>query len=228
MLKWDELPLTMQTPEVWPYYKLLYKKRRSLFIKRALDIVLSIILLIFLAPIIIIIAIWIKLDSKGSVFYRQVRVTNYGRKFRIFKFRTMIIDADKIGTQVTVQGDARITKVGQLLRKVRLDELPQLFNVLIGDMTFVGTRPEVPKYVKYYDKRMLATLLLPSGITSRTSILYKDEDKLLANAENVDKVYIEQVLPAKMEYNLKEIERYSIFRDIVTMILTVIAVLKLS
>ena len=168
----------------------------------------------------------IKLDSEGPVLFKQVRVTSYGKKFKIWKFRTMVNNADKIGTQVTTKGDSRITRVGHLLRKVRLDELPQLFNVLAGDMTFVGTRPEVPKYVECYTDEMKATLLLPAGITSRASIEYKDEEKLLENVENADTAYVQKVLPEKMKYNLREIERYSFWRDIETMIRTVFAVIK--
>lgn len=226
MRAWEKIPSKMQNQEVRYYYDILYKKRNQLRIKRIFDVCLSAVMVMILLPVFFIISVMIKLDSKGPVFYRQIRITAYGRKFKIFKFRTMVNHADRTGTLVTVQGDARITKVGHLLRKVRFDELPQLFNVLLGDMTFVGTRPEVPKYVKCYDRKMLATLLLPAGITSRTSIEYKDEDRLLANASDADKVYIEQVMPAKMKYNLEEIEKYSILRDFATMVLTVIAVLK--
>lgn len=226
MRAWEKLPSRMQSQEVRYYYDILYKKRHQLRIKRIFDFCLSAVMILGLLPVFLVIAIMIKRDSKGPVFYRQVRITAYGRKFKIFKFRTMVDHADRVGSQVTVQGDARITKVGHMLRKVRLDELPQLFNVFLGDMSFVGTRPEVPKYVKYYDRKMLATLLLPAGVTSRTSIEYKDEDRLLAGAEDADKVYVRQVMPAKMEYNLKELEKYSIFRDLATMALTVIAVLK--
>lgn len=226
MRAWEKLPPRMQNQEVKYYYGILYKKRHQIRIKRIFDLCLSVVMIIGLLPVFLVIAVMIKRDSKGPVFYRQVRITAYGRKFKIFKFRTMVDHADRVGSQVTVQGDARITKVGHLLRNVRLDELPQLFNVFLGDMSFVGTRPEVPKYVRCYDRKMLATLLLPAGITSRTSIEYKDEDRLLADAEDADKVYISQIMPAKMEYNLKELEKYSIFRDLETMVLTVIAVLK--
>lgn len=226
MRAWTELPPKMQNQEVRRYYDILYKKRYQLRVKRIFDFCLSAVMIMALLPVFIVIAVMIKRDSKGPVFYRQVRITAYGRKFKIFKFRTMVDNADRVGTQVTVQGDARITKTGNMLRKVRLDELPQLFNVFLGDMTFVGTRPEVPKYVKCYDRKMLATLLLPAGITSRTSIEYKDEDRLLADAADADKVYIEQVMPGKMKYNLEEIEKYSIFRDLATMVLTVVAVLR--
>lgn len=226
MRAWTKLPPKMQNQEVRYYYDILYKKRYQLRIKRIFDLCLSSILILALLPVFFLLAVMIKKDSKGPVFFRQIRITAYGKKFKILKFRTMVDHADRAGTQVTVQGDARITRMGHMLRKVRLDELPQLFNVFFGDMTFVGTRPEVPKYVKCYDRKMLATLLLPAGITSRTSIEYKDEDRLLADASDADKVYIEQVMPAKMKYNLEEIEKYSIFRDLATMVLTVIAVIR--
>ena len=168
----------------------------------------------------------IKMDSQGPVIFKQVRITTYGRKFKIYKFRTMVNNADKMGTQVTTKGDVRVTRIGKFLRKCRLDELPQLINILKGDMTFVGTRPEVEKYVVHYTNEMKATLLLPAGVTSRTSIEYKDEKRLLENAENADEVYINQVLPEKMEYNLKSIKNFSIVEDIKTMFATVFAVIR--
>lgn len=226
MREWSRLPTRMRNSEVEYYYNILSKKKYQLILKRIFDLYISVFLIILLLPVLIVISVMIKCDSKGSVFYRQVRITAYGRKFRIFKFRTMVENADKAGNQVTVLGDSRITEVGQKLRKYRLDELPQLFNVFLGDMSFVGTRPEVPKYVKCYNDKMTATLLLPAGITSRTSIVYKDEEMLLTNAEDADRVYIEEVLPAKMEYNLKELEKFSVLRDLSTMFLTVAAVLK--
>lgn len=223
--KWEDIPEFMRCEEVKPYYDALSHKRIQLFCKRLFDIVIAIILLVLLAIPMLIIAIMIKLDSKGPVFYRQERVTTYGRHFRIHKFRTMVNDADKIGTAVTVGGDARITKVGSKLRNLRLDEMPQLIDVLIGDMSFVGTRPEAVKYVDAYTKEMNATLLLPAGITSEASIRYKDEAKLLDAADDVDKVYIEDILPAKMKYNLDSIKFFSFGGDIVTMFRTVAAVL---
>ena len=225
MLKdWDELPDFMRVPEVRPYYDVLKKKQFSLLLKRIFDFVTAIILFIVLAIPMVIIAVWIKLDSEGPVFYRQERVTTYGKRFRIHKFRTMVNNADKIGTAVTVSGDARITKVGQKLRDLRLDELPQLFDVLEGAMSFVGTRPEAVKYVEKYKPEFYATLLLPAGITSEAAILYKDEAKLLDAAADVDKVYIEQVLPAKMKWNLETIRHFSFMKDIATMFRTVAAV----
>ena len=222
--KWDDLPSCMQTEEVRKYYDILKKKRGALFFKRAFDIVVSLIMLILLSPVLLILAIAIKLDSKGPVFYRQVRLTQYNQRFRIFKFRSMVQNADK-GSQVTVSGDSRITRVGRFIRKCRLDELCQLIDVLRGTMTFVGTRPEVPKYTEQYTPEMMATLLLPAGVTSLASIYYKDEAALLDAAEDTDKVYVEQVLPAKMYYNLGAIERFSFFGDIKVMFMTVFAVL---
>lgn len=227
MLKqWEKLPDIMRTPEVAKYYRILKKKPLSLFLKRLFDILFSLILIVLLSPLMLFITIWIKCDSKGSVMFRQVRITTAGKEFRIFKFRTMVVDAEKLGTQVTVGQDPRITRSGRFLRKLRLDELPQLFNVLAGDMSFVGTRPEVPHYVEQYTPEMWATLLLPAGITSEASIEYKDEDRLLEGAEDVDRVYMEEVLPEKMKYNLRYLERFQVLRDFVIMIETVIAVLK--
>ena len=190
------------------------------------DLILSCVLIVLLSPVMLILAVAIKLDSRGTVMFRQVRVTQYGKEFRIFKFRTMVQNAQQLGTQVTVKGDNRITRMGHLLRKCRLDELPQLFNILLGEMSFVGTRPEVPKYVSRYTPEMMATLLLPAGVTSQASIQYKDEDRLLENAQDADKTYVEQVLPGKMEYNLKSILEFSIWKDFKTMIDTVVAVVR--
>lgn len=227
MLKnWNELPEYMRTNEVRPYYDLLQRKKLSLFFKRVFDIVVSLIMIILCSPILLIISILIVKDSKGGVFYRQERVTQYGRVFRIFKFRTMVQNADQIGTQVTVSNDSRITKIGSKLRNCRLDELPQLFNIFLGDMTFVGTRPESVHYVKSYTNEMYATLLLPAGVTSEASIEYKDEADLLDQADDVDSVYINEVLPEKMKYNLNSIKEFSFFKEIATMFRTVFAVVR--
>lgn len=226
LLEWDELPENMKNDEVRYYYEILKKKKVHLVLKRIFDVCIAFILTVLLSPIMLIIAIAIKLDSKGPIFYRQVRIKQYGREFKIFKFRTMVTDADKLGTQVTVGDDPRITKVGQKIRKLRLDEIPQLFNVLLGDMSFVGTRPEVPKYVNKYRPEMMATLLMPAGITSEASIKYKDEDLLLSNTANVDKTYIEEVLPGKMKFNVKGIEEFTFIDDIETMVRTCIEVLR--
>lgn len=225
MLKrWEELPDEIKNEDVRKYYEVLNQKRFSLFVKRIFDILVAIIIFIILLPLFIFICIAIRIDSKGPVMFRQVRVTQYGKQFRIYKFRTMINNAESIGTQVTTMNDSRVTKVGRFLRKYRLDEIPQIFNIIVGDMSFVGTRPEVVKYVERYTDEMAATLLLPAGITSEASIQYKDEEKLLVDATNVDDTYLEIVLPQKMKYNLQAIKKYSFVDEIRTMVSTVLAV----
>lgn len=218
-----------ETEIVKKYREEIEKRKISLFLKLFLDKILALILLIPLSPIILAIAIWIKLDSEGPVFYRQERITTYGRPFKIFKFRTMVKDADKLGAAVTEHNDPRISRAGSKLRKVRLDELPQLFNVLLGDMSFVGVRPEVAKYVNRYTDEMNATLLLPAGITSPASIEYKDEDEVIekfkGSGRSIDDIYIEEVLPDKMKYNLDYIKNFSIINDIKIMIKTALAVI---
>ena len=222
---WDKLPEYMRNDKVRPYDELLKKRTGSLIMKRIFDIVMSLLLLMILSPVFLVVSIWIKLDSKGPVFFRQVRVTTYGKQFRIFKFRTMCENAEKKGSLVTVGNDSRITKVGEKIRHCRLDEIPQLLNVLAGDMTFVGTRPEVVKYVNAYSDEMYATLLLPAGITSVASIQYKDEDEILSKAEDPDDAYIHEVLPDKMKYNLASIENFSFWNEINTMANTLKAVI---
>lgn len=214
----------MQTGQVREYYDILKKKSASLLFKRVFDVVISFLMLVALSPLFLILAVVIKLDSDGPVFYRQERVTQYGKRFRIFKFRSMVVSADH-GSLITVSDDSRITKVGKFIRKYRLDELPQLIDVLRGTMTFVGTRPEVVKYTALYTSEMMATLLLPAGVTSLASIYYKNEMALLDSAEDTDRVYAEDILPAKMYYNLKAIEEFSFFGDIKIMFMTVLAVL---
>ena len=223
--RWESLPDFMQVDEVRPYWEVLNKKRGQLLFKRCFDVAASVILLILLSIPMAAIAVWIKLDSKGTVFYRQERVTAYGKHFRIHKFRTMVNNADKIGTAVTVGNDSRITRVGAKLRRVRLDELPQLIDVLQGTMSFVGTRPEAVKYVERYRPEYNATLLLPAGITSEASIRFKDEDKMLDGASDVDGVYVNQVLPKKMKWNLDSIRSFSFLGELATMFRTVFAVL---
>lgn len=224
--EWNELPEFMQVEEVRTYYEILRKKKGQLILKRIFDIVCSFILIVLLSPVLLLLAVWIKLDSKGPVFYRQERITQYGKVFRIFKFRTMVTDADKIGTLVTTQNDSRITKVGNKIRKCRLDELPQVFNIFVGDMSFVGTRPEVQKYVDAYTKKMNATLLLPAGVTSLASIKYRDEDEIIeqktSEGKTVDQAYIEDVLPEKMKYNLNYLDEFNIGRDLYLCVKTVI------
>ena len=224
--KWEDLPRFMQCEEVKEYYDILAKKKLSLKLKRVFDIVAGAGILIVTAIPMLIISIKIATESSGGVLYRQERITRYGKKFRIHKFRTMVANADKIGSAVTISGDSRITPTGAFLRKYRLDELPQVFDVLAGNMSFVGTRPEATKYVKKYTKEMKATLLMPAGITSEASIRYKDEAELLDAADDVDKVYVEKVLPKKMKYNLESIRKFSLWRELMTMIKTVLAVIR--
>ena len=223
---WDNLPEDMKNLGVMKYYMRLRKKNFSLFFKRVFDFTVALLMLIVLSPLFLVLAIAIKAGSKGPVFFRQVRVTQYGKQFRIYKFRTMVEDAEKQGAQVTTAGDKRITKIGRFIRKCRLDEVPQLLNVLGGSMSFVGVRPEVPKYVERYTDEMRATLLLPAGITSPASIKYKDEDEILAAADDPDEAYVEKVLPAKMEYNYAYLRKCGFFRDIGVMFATVFAVLR--
>lgn len=223
--KWDDLPDFMRVDEVRPYWETLNKRRGQLLLKRCFDLVVALILLVILAIPMTIIAVLIKKDSEGPVFYRQERVTTYGRHFRIHKFRTMVSNADKIGTAVTVGNDSRITRVGAKLRRHRLDELPQVLDVIQGTMSFVGTRPEAVKYVERYKPEYNATLLMPAGITSEASIRYKDEDKLLNAADDVDNIYVEKVLPEKMKWNLESIRRFRFLREILTMFRTIFAVL---
>ncbi len=224
IVKWEQLPLEMQTEVVRKYYDILKNKRVGLFLKRTFDIVVSLVLLIVLSPIFLVLAIAIKFDSPGPVFYLQERVTQYGRRFRIHKFRTMVQNADK-GSQVTVNNDSRVTRVGRVIRACRLDETAQLLDVIRGTLTLVGTRPELPRFVAAYTDEMLATLLLPAGVTSLASIYYKDEAKLLDGAEDTDKVYTEKILPGKMYYNLKALENFTFWGDIRIMFMTVFAVL---
>lgn len=231
MLKsWEQLPESMRKDAVRPYYDLLAKRRGAIARKRAMDVFLASVLTILLSPVMFVIAIAIKAEDKGPVFYRQERVTAYNRPFRIFKFRTMVVDADKKGPLITGKSDDRITRMGRRLRKCRLDELPQLFNILAGDMSFVGTRPEVRKYVDCYTDEMMATLLLPAGVTSTASIAFKEEDTVIAHytekGENVDEVYVNRILPRKMRYNLAYLKKAGILGDLKIMIKTVLEVLK--
>lgn len=228
--EFKELPKEMQNDSVLKYYDVLKQKKIMLLLKRFLDFIGSLILLILLSPILIILAILIKIDSKGPVFYRQERVTTNGKIFKIFKFRTMIQDADKRGALITGKQDSRITRIGNKIRKCRLDELPQLINILKGEMSFVGTRPEVKKYVDMYTDEMKATLLMPAGVTSMASIKFKDEDEIISKyldkGEKVDDIYVQRILPEKMKWNLEYIEKFSILEDIKICIETVIKVGK--
>lgn len=230
--KWNNIPDNLKNEKTRAYYDILSKKTCSLFIKRLLDILISALLLVLTSPVLLILGIAIKIESEGPVFYRQERITQYGRKFKIFKFRTMVKDADKIGALITLGKDPRITRVGNLIRKCRLDEIPQLINVLIGDMTFVGTRPEVKKYVDMYSDEMKATLLMKAGITSIASLRYRNEDEIMSSyishGETIDEAYVNHVLPEKMKYNLEYIKKFNVFTDIKICIDTVLVVLKIK
>ncbi len=221
---WEKLPKPIRNNDVKPFYDILAKKKIQLLVKRIFDLVVASFMVVCLSPLLLIIALLIKIDSKGSVFFRQTRVTANCKLFRIFKFRTMCENAEQFGTQVTTHNDMRVTRIGHFLRKYRLDEIPQLFNIISGDMTFVGTRPEVVKYVNAYTPVMYATLLLQAGVTSLCSIKYKNEEDLLKNTDNVDNTYINEILPQKMIYNLESIKHFSIFEDIKLMIRTVLCV----
>ncbi|WP_434794257.1 sugar transferase [Terrisporobacter petrolearius] len=216
----------MQTEEVRFYYDILKRKKANIFLKRVFDLMVSIIMLVMLSPLMIVLSIAIVIDSEGGVFFRQERITQYGKKFYIHKFRTMVANAESIGSQVTVANDMRVTKIGAKIRKYRLDELPQLIDILQGNMSFVGTRPEVTKYVEKYTPEMMATLLLPAGVTSEASIQYKDEELLLQNSNNADEVYVNEVLPEKMRYNLKSLDKFSFLSELGTMIKTVLIVIR--
>lgn len=224
LVDWDKLPESMQLDAVRPYYDALSTKKTQLCAKRAFDVTASTAMIAILSPLIAGVSLAIKLDSEGPVFYRQTRVTQYGREFRIFKFRSMVTNADKIGSLITTGNDSRVTKVGKFIRKYKIDEVPQLFNILTGDMTYVGTRPEVPKYVAEYTDEMMATLLLPAGVTSLASIKYKDENDMIDAADDVDKVYIEKILPEKMIFNLDELKSFNLINEFKLVLKTVMAV----
>ena len=194
-------------------------------LKRICDITLSLFGLIILLPFMLIIAILIKIDSKGPVFFKQIRVTKNGKEFKIFKYRTMRVGSDKY-SQITVGKDGRITKIGSFLRKYKLDEIPQLINVLIGDMSLVGPRPEVPKYVALYTDEQKEILKVRAGITDYASIEFSDENDLLASEEDPEKTYIEKVMSRKIELNKKYLSEISILTDIKIILLTIKKILK--
>lgn len=223
---WNDLPEFMRVAEVLPYWEQLNQKKVQMVIKRIFDLLLATLLLILFSVPMIIITLLIRLDSDGSAFCLQERVTTYGRRFQIHKFRTMIKNADKLGSEVTVDGDKRVTRLGAKLRKYRLDEIPQLIDVIQGNMSFVGTRPEVSKYVEQYKPEYYATLLLPAGITSEASIRYLDEATLLKETKDIDSCYLNEILPEKMKINLQSIKKFSLLDDIRTMMRTIAAVIK--
>ena len=224
--KWEELPEQFQCEEVRPYYDMLKKQSVSLVLKRIFDIIVSFVLAVILLPLMLVIAVIVKIDSAGPVFFMQERVTSMGKRFRIIKFRTMVKNAESMGSKVTTSCDCRITRSGKWLRKLKLDEIPQVFNILAGQMSFVGARPEVPEYVSAYTPQMLSPLLLPAGLTSLASIEYKDESELIRQADDADSVYINIILPEKMKYNLEYLENISLFKDISIMFRTAFSMLN--
>lgn len=191
-------------------------------VKRIFDFLLSLFGIIMLSPIFIIVSIAIKLDSKGSILFLQKRVGRYGKEFNIYKFRTMVTDAEKLGKQITVGKDNRITRVGAFLRKFKIDELPQLFNVLKGDMSLVGPRPEVPKYVALYNKEQRKVLDIRPGITDMASLRYKDENDILGKVDNPEEYYINVIMKDKLNLNLEYIEKSNVFFDIYLILKTII------
>ena len=197
-------------------------KKFNQIIKRVCDFILSLIGIIVLSPIFIIVSIAIKLDSKGKILFLQKRVGRYGKEFNIYKFRTMVSDAERLGKQITVGNDNRITKVGAFLRKYKIDELPQLFNVLKGDMSLVGPRPEVPKYVKLYSDEQKKVLNVRPGITDMASLRYKDENEILGKVDNPEEYYINVIMKDKLKLNLEYIEKSNIFFDLYLIIKTVV------
>ncbi len=243
LYEWEKLPEFMRTKEVWPYYIKLKKRSFEIFLKRIFDFTAATMMILLLVPVFLIVALWVRFDSHGPIFYTQKRVTQYGKIFKIYKFRTMTQCVHQKGSLVTVSGDSRITHAGKWLRKYRLDELPQLINIWKGEMTFVGTRPEVVPYVRQYTKEMYATLLMPAGVTSTASIAFKDEEQMLKEGmgeeclEKVtdvnkieddifDKIYLLKILPRKMFWNLQDIKNFSLFLDFKILLKTMYAIIK--
>ena len=206
--------------------EVLEKRKLQLALKRLMDVVISGGALLVIWPVLLLIAVAIKIDDPGPVFYRQVRVGRDGKEFRIYKFRTMVVDADKKGLQITVGRDNRITRMGALLRKTKLDELAQLINVFTGEMSFVGPRPEVPKYVNLYTPYQRQVLLVRPGITDYASIAYRNENDLLDGAEDPEKMYIETIMPDKIELNMKYLREISPIADIRLILSTIVAVIR--
>ena len=200
----------------------LKNKKFILFIKRLFDIIASFLGIVILSPMFIIVAVCIKIDSKGPVFFKQIRVGEKGRNFEILKYRTMVVDAEKMGRQITVGNDNRITKIGGFLRKYKLDELPQLINVFKGDMSLVGPRPEVPRYVEMYNEEQRKVLDVKPGITDLASIRYRDENELLGTAEDPDDMYINTIMPDKLALNLEYINKSNVFFDIYIILKTIV------
>lgn len=195
-------------------------------IKRAFDFILSFVGLVLLTPLFLIVALLIKLDSKGPVFYMQSRVGRFNNDFKLFKFRTMTLNADRLGLLTLSSRDERITKLGYYLRKYKVDELPQLINVLKGDMSLVGPRPEVRKYVDLYSKNQMKVLDFRPGITDVSSIRYSNENEVLENQSEPEKYYIEVIMPEKIKYNLEYLKKQNILSDIQTIFRTLAKIVQ--
>lgn len=220
--QFEKLPTAFQKSEIKPYFDYLQTRRGSLIAKRVIDIFVAILVLTVLSPIMLLSALLIKITTKGPLFYLQERVGLYGKPFHIYKFRTMVVNADKIGAQITVgERDPRITRVGRILRTTRIDEFPQMLNVLKGDMTIIGTRPEVPRYVKEYSDEMMASLLMQPGASGVASIAYRYENEMLKDKEDPEQYYIQTILPDKMRINLDYLKKFSIWQDLWLMLRTV-------
>lgn len=227
MRKFEHLPERFKNDAVREYYDILSAKKTTLLLKNVFDFTIALVLFIVLLPIFIILALTVKLTSKGEIIFKQKRVGLYGKPFYVLKFRTMATDAEAKGKQITVgERDPRITSVGHFLRKFRLDEFPQLINVIKGEMSFVGARPEVPYYVDFYTDEMMATLLTRPGITGTASIFFKDEAKMLEIEPDAEKCYINHILPEKMRMNLDYLKNISVWYDIKLMFQTVFEVSK--
>lgn len=205
---------------------LMKSKKFSLFLKRSFDVFASALGLLILSPILIIVSMLILFTSNGGVFFRQIRVGKNGKEFKIFKFRTMIVNAESKGMQITVGADKRITKVGKILRKTKIDELPQLINVFVGQMSFVGYRPEVPRYVAMYTDYERNVLRIKPGITDLASITYRDENEVLDNSENPEYTYINEIMPTKLALNMEYMKKMGFWYDIGLIFKTFLAILK--
>ncbi len=213
LVPWEKLLPALRTEAVRPYYDALARRRGQLFWKRCFDIAAAFLGILLTAPLCLILAVWIVLDSPGTPIFRQERVTANGKRFRIHKFRSMTVSRNGQGSSVTTSMDTRITRAGRLMRRFHLDEIPQLIDILGGNMTFVGTRPEVPEFVDAYTPEMYATLLLPAGLTSEASIRFQDEAEMLGAQEDADTAYIRVLLPEKMKVNLQQLALFSLRND---------------
>lgn len=222
----ERFQLNTQSECIAKYRAIVERKRVYLFFKRAFDTVVSALLICCLSPVLIVTALAVGLTSRGGVFFTQRRVGLNGRIFKIIKFRTMVPKAASMGREITVGDDKRVTAVGRFIRRIRLDELPQFFNVLTGDMSLIGPRPEVEHYVNQYDDAEQATLLVRPGLSCRASLLFADEAKLLAAQPDPEKYYVNIIMKQKAQLNLEYIENMSFAEDIKTFFATIAHVFK--